>query len=29
MEYDFSEKKTFESNNNKKTIVSKLRDLDL
>ncbi len=29
MEYDFSEKKTFESKNNKKTIVSKLRDLDL
>ncbi len=29
MEYDFSEKKTFESGNNKKTIVSKLKDLDL
>lgn len=28
LEYDFSEKKTFESNNNKKSIISKLKDLE-
>ncbi len=28
IEYDFSEKKTFESNNSKKSIVSKLKDLE-
>lgn len=28
LEYDFSEKETFDSNNNKKSIISKLRDLD-
>jgi len=26
--YDFSEKKTFESNNQKKSVISKLRDLE-
>jgi hypothetical protein len=28
IEYDFSEKKTFESNNKKKSIISKLKDLE-
>jgi hypothetical protein len=28
VEYDFSEKKTFDSSNNKKSIISKLRELD-
>ena len=28
VEYDFSEKKTFESSNKKKSIISKLRDLE-
>ena len=28
IEYDFSEKKTFESSNSKKSIVSKLKDLE-
>ncbi len=28
VEYDFSEKKTFDSNNNKKSIISRLKDLE-
>ena len=28
IEYDFSEKKTFSSNNNKKSVISKLKDLE-
>jgi len=28
MSYDFSEKKTFDSNNKKKSVISKLRDLE-
>jgi len=28
VEYDFSEKKTFDTNNNKKSVISKLKDLE-